>query len=311
MIVRGVARVALAWVLTYVLACALSELAPGPPAERAARAAARLPDDARGAEARRAIIATVERELELGGGAAARVARATGRAVTVDLDRSWRDRRPVGDIVAPGLASTGGRALCVLVLALALGLAAGLGGASLSGNGGARGTIAGGAVGFAVALALAMPTVWLCQLFLAATPAAAGSSALAVLALALAPAAVVAAHARASVDEMLASPLAAAVLARGASRTRLVWIHGARLAVPRLAPLAASTVGFALGAAAVVERALALPGAGRTLTVAAASGDVPVVAALSALAAATVAATGVLAQVVARVADPRLAEPPQ
>jgi peptide/nickel transport system permease protein len=303
-IVRGVARVALAWVLTYVLACALSELAPGPPAERAARAAARLPDDARGAEARRAIIAAVERELELGGGAAARVMRATGRAVTFDLDRSWRDRRPVGEVIAPGLASTGARALCVLVLALALGLAAGLGGV-------ARGGRFGGAVGLAVALALAMPTVWVCQLFLASSPAAAGSSTLAVLALALAPAAVIAAHARAAVDELLASPLAAAVLARGASRARLVWIHGARLAVPRLAPLAASTVGFALGAAAVVERALALPGAGRTLTIAAASGDVPVVAALSALAAATVAATSALAQLAARAADPRLAEPRQ
>lgn len=301
MVLRGIVRVALAWVVTYVLACALSELAPGPPAERAARAAARLPDEARSPAVRRTIIATVERELDLGGGVAARVVRATGRAVTLDLDRSWRDRRPVGEVIAPGLAGTGARALCVLVLALALGVAPGLGAVS-------RGGVAGGVLGFAVALGLSLPTVWLCQLFLAATPAAAGSSTLAVLALAIAPAAVVAAHARAATGELLASPLAAAVQARGASRARLVWIHGTRLAIPRLAPLAASTVGFALGAAAVVERALALPGAGRTLTIAAASGDVPVVAALSALAAATVAATAALAHVVARLADPRLDE---
>lgn len=299
MILRGVARVALAWVLTYVLACALSELAPAPPAERAARAAARLPDEARAPEARRAIIGAVERELELGSGAAARIARAAGRAVTLDLDRSWRDRRPVGEVIAPGLGATGGRALAVLALALALGLAAGLGAA-------AGGGVRAGALGLAVALALSLPTVWVCQLFLVATPSAAGSSTLAVLALALAPAAVVAAHARAALDELIASPLAAAVLARGASRARLVWIHGARLALPRLAPLAASTVGFALGAAAVVERALALPGAGRTLANAAAAGDVPVVTALAALAAATVAATAAVAHALARVADPRL-----
>jgi peptide/nickel transport system permease protein len=299
MVLRGIVRVALAWVLTYVLACALSELAPGPPAERAARAASRLPDEARSPAVRRAIVATVEKELDLGGGVAARLARATGRAVTLDLDRSWRDRRPVGEVIAPGLASTGVRALCVLALALALGLAAGLGAVS-------RGGLAGGVLGVAVALALSLPTVWVCQLFLAASPAAAGSSTLAVLALALAPAAVIAAHARTATAELLASPLAAAVQARGASRARLVWIHGARLAIPRLAPLAASTVGFALGAAAVVERALALPGAGRSLTIAAASGDVPVVAALSALAAATVAFTAALAHMVARIADPRL-----
>jgi peptide/nickel transport system permease protein len=81
-----------------------------------------------------------------------------------------------------------------------------------------------------------------------------------------------------------------------------------RLAAPRLAPLSATTVGFALGAAPVVERALALPGAGRVLADAAASGDVPVVAALAALAAATVAATAALAHGLARRADPRLAE---
>jgi peptide/nickel transport system permease protein len=301
-IVRGLARVALAWIVTYVLAFGLAELAPGPTAERAARVAARLPDQARAPEARRALIAAVERDLDLGGGVARRLARATGRAVTLDLDRSWRDRRPVGDVVGHGLAATAGRAVLALILAMLLGLAAGFGAA-------ARGGIAGGALGGLTALALATPTVWLCQLALAGTPAAAGSSTLAVVLLALAPAAVIAAHARSGADELLGSPLAAAIRARGATTSRLVWIHGARLAAPRLAPLAASTIGFALGAAAVVERALALPGAGRTLADAAAAGDVPVVAALAALAAATVAATAALAHVLARLADPRLVEP--
>lgn len=302
MIVRGLVRVALAWTLTYVLAVAIAELAPGEPAERAARAAGRLPDDARAPEARRAIIAAVERELELDGGPATRIGRAGVRAATGDLGRSWRDRRPVADVIEPGLLGTGTRALLALALAMVLGLAAGLGAA----RGGERRSIGSAVLGTTTALALAIPTVWLCQLALLGSVHAAGSSTAAVLVLALAPAAVLATHARAAVEETLRSPLAAAVRARGASTRRLVWIHASRLAAPRLAPLAASTVGFALGAAAVVERALAIPGAGRTLADAAAAGDVPVVAALAAIAAAAVAATAAIAHVLARVADPRI-----
>lgn len=314
-------RALLAWVITYVLAFALAELAPGDLAEQAARAGARLPDEARAPDARRAIIAAVAAEHDLGGGPAARIPRAAARAVTGSLGRSWRDHRPVADVIAPGLAATATRALAVLLLALSLGLAAGLGAAASSSGErsfgrsersfGSSGWSFGGAViGGLIAVALALPAVWLCQLALGLSVAAAGSTTVAVLVLALAPAAVIAAHARAAAEEMLRSPLAAAIRARGASEARVVWVHGARLAAPRLAPLAATTVGFALGAAPVVERALAVPGAGRTLAVAAASGDVPVVAALAALAATAVALTAALAQRVARRADPRLATGP-
>ncbi|HVK73212.1 MAG TPA: ABC transporter permease subunit [Kofleriaceae bacterium] len=300
---RAVVRVALAWVLTYVLAWAVAELGREPPAVRAARAAAALPpDDVRAPEARRAIIARTERELDLGGGPAARLAGAARRAVTLDLGVAWRDRRPVADVVGPGLAATGGRAALALLLALGLGAVAGLAATS-------RGGVAGAAIGAVTAAALAMPSLWLCQLALAAVaPGPAGAGALAVLVLATAPAAVVAAHVRAATAEFVGSPLATAVVARGAGPGRLVWIHGARLALPGLAPLAASTVGYVLGAAAVVERALAVPGAGRQLATAVAAGDVPVVAALAALAAAVVAAVGALAAAVARRADPRLGE---
>jgi peptide/nickel transport system permease protein len=313
-------RAVLAWVITYVLAFALAELAPGEMAEQAARAGARLPDEARAPEARKAIVAAVEQDHGLGGGALARVGRAGWRAVTLDLGRSWRDGRPVREVIEPGLGATGGRAAAALVLAIVLGLGAGLGAAALSrvsersfgsserSFGTSEWSFGGAAIGFVVALGLALPAVWLCQLALAGSVEAAGSSTIAALILAVAPAAVIAAHARAAAEEMLRSPLAAAVRARGASERRLVWVHGARLAAPRLAPLMATTVGFALGAAPVVERALAVPGAGRTLAVAAASADVPVVAALAALAATAVALTAALAQVVARRADPRLAE---
>jgi peptide/nickel transport system permease protein len=293
-----------------------------------------LPDDAWAPEARRAIVAASEREFALGGGVMARMARATGHAVRLELGRSWRDRRAVGEVIAPGLGATGMRALGALVLALALGVSLGLlatrvaeRGASAPSRGatpGARpsstsaspldvpsrrsGSLGETGVGVLVALGIAVPTVWLCQLALAGSVRAAGSSTVAVIILAIAPAAVIATHVRGTVEEMLRSPLAAAIRARGASTRRIVWIHGARLAAPRLAPLAASAVGFALGAAPVIERVLALRGAGRTLADAAASGDVPVVAALAALAATVVALTGVFAHLAARAADPRLAE---
>ncbi len=76
-------------------------------------------------------------------------------------------------------------------------------------------------------------------------------------------------------------------------------MHALALIAPRVAPLAASTLGFTLAASAVVERALALPGAGRTLVAAAAAGDAPVVLTLAAAAAALVALVGGLAARVA------------
>ncbi len=300
---RLVARVALAWVLTYLLASALAELGRAPPAERAARAGARLPpDDARDPAVRRAMIEAAAREHELGGGPVDRLVTSARRAVTLELGHAWRDRRPVATVIGPGLVATAARGALALVLALGLGAAAGLAAV-------ARPGVVGAGLGALTAVALATPTLWLCQLALAGlAPGPSGARALAVLILAAAPAAVIAAHVRAAAGEVLASPLAAAITARGAGPGRLVWIHGARLTLPRLAPLVASTIGFILGASAVVERALALPGAGRLLTEAAAAGDVPVVAALAALTAATVAAGAGLAAVAARRADPRLRE---
>ena len=297
-------RVALAWCLTYVLAIALAELSPGSIGLRAARTSASLPpEDARDPDLRRAIVARTAHDLGLDGGGGRRIGRAAVRAVTLDLGVAWRDRRPVADVVGPGLAATGLRAVLALVLALILGGAIGLGAAGRRGPGGAF-------LGAAIALALTVPQLWWCQLALAGwNPTATGAGVLAVLVLAIVPAAVVAAHVRAQADEVLASPLTPALLARGLDRTRLMIVHVARLTAPGLAPLAATAVGYVLGASAVVERALAVPGAGRTLADAAAQGDVPVVAALAALAAAAVALVGGLAAVVARRLDPRLESP--
>jgi peptide/nickel transport system permease protein len=152
-----------------------------------------------------------------------------------------------------------------------------------------------------------MPPVWVAQLVLGG--GADGALAAAAV-LALAPAAVIAAHVQAGQAGFLASPVATAIRARGAGPRRLAWHHGLRLAVASLAPLVASTAAYLVGATAVVERAFGRPGLGRLAVDAAAAGDVPVLAALAAVAAAVIAALTGAADVAARAADPRLAEAP-
>jgi peptide/nickel transport system permease protein len=298
-----VARVLVAWLVTYVLASALAELGREPLAERAARVGARLPlDDAHAPLVRSAIIDATAREFGLGGSAASRVLAAVRRAATFDWGTSWRVGRPVSDVIGPGLAATGVRGLIGFSLAVLLGAALGL---TAAYRGGWRGAV----LGSAMAAGLAIPTLWLCQLGLAAlTPGPWGARLLATVALAVAPAAVIAIHMRSAVDEFLGSALAVALAARGISPARLVWVHGARLTLAGVAPLAASCAGFVLGASIVVERALAVPGAGRILAEAAAMGDAPVISVLAALTAATVAAISGIAEVVAMALDPRQRE---
>jgi peptide/nickel transport system permease protein len=299
---RGLA-VLVAAVAAYLLAWSLAELAPAPAAERAARAAGVLPpDDAGSTAVRAALIARAEARFELGGGAAARIGRAALRAIRLDAGASWRDGAPVAARLGPALAHSAAVAGPALVLAIAAGL-----GAGLVGGMGARRGGAGPALAAATALALAMPPVWVAQLVIGG--GADGALAAAGV-LALAPAAVIAAHVQAAQAGFLASAVATAIRARGASPRRLAWHHGLRLAIASLAPLAASTAAYLVGATAVVERAFGRPGLGRLAVDAAAAGDVPVLAALAAVAAAVIAALTGAADVAARAADPRLAEAP-
>ncbi|MEZ4402717.1 MAG: ABC transporter permease subunit [Kofleriaceae bacterium] len=297
---RVAARVIAAWLLTWLCGWILVELAAEPPARLAARAAGRLPPDDAPVAARDEVIAAQARGFGLDGGPAARTARVVGRALALAPGPGWRDGRPAG-VIARHLA---GATLARVAAALAVAIAAG----ALAALALARRRRGGAALAVGAALAIAMPTVWLCQLLLTASPGAALSSTAAVAILAVAPAAVVALHVGTALAALDASPLAIAVAARGASRRRWHAVHGLALIAPGLAPLFGSTVGFTLAASPVVERALALPGAGRTLVAAAAVGDVPVVLTLAAGAAALVALVAGLADLVARRLDPRIAE---
>jgi peptide/nickel transport system permease protein len=293
-----VVTTAIAALAAYVLAWAIAELAPGSAGERAARAAGVLPpDDAAAGAVRAALIARAEERFDLGGGARDRVARAAGRALRLDAGTSWRDGAPVAARIGPALGHSAAVAIPALVLAVIAGVAAGAG----------RRRRSAPVLAVAVALALAMPPAWVAQLVLGA---GAGGALAAAAVLALAPAAVIAAHVRAAQAGFLASAVATAVRARGVGDRRLAWHHGLRLAVASLAPLAASTAAYLVGATAVVERAFGRPGIGRLALDAAATGDVPVLAAVAAIAAAIIAGLTGLADLAARAADPRLAEAP-
>ncbi len=290
-----------AWIVTCVLGWGLVELAAEPPALTAARAASALPpDDARDPQARRRVVDRTARELGLDGAPIARLARAAGRAAILDAGASWRDRRPVGAVVGPGARATLGRAVAAVILALAIGVALALGA-------GRRGH---GALALGSGALVAIPTVWLCQLALTAAPGLATSATLAIAVLALAPAAVVALHVGAALRRLDASPLAIAAAARGVGPSRWRGVHALRLIAPGLAPLVPSIAGFALGVSPVVERALAVPGAGQTLVAAAGAGDAPIVIALAAGTAAVVAIAGGVAHQLALRLDPRLRPEP-
>jgi|GEM_PF-2670566 len=292
-------RGAVAWVVTCVLGWVLVELARESPALTAARAASALPpDDARDPSARARVVERTAHELALDGAPADRIVRAAGRAVVLDPGVSWRDRRPVGATVRRPAWATVARGGLAMILALIAGLGLVL-------AAGRRGRAVVAVVGGAL---LAIPTVWLCQLALTAAPGLATSATLAVVVLAAAPAAVVALHVGAALRRLDASPLAIAAAARGVGPGRWRAVHALRLVGPGLAPLVPSIAGFVLGASPVVERALAVPGAGQTLVAAAGAGDAPVVIALAAGTAALVAIAGGVAHALAQRLDPRLRE---
>jgi ABC-type dipeptide/oligopeptide/nickel transport system permease component len=285
----GLLRIAATAALSFLLAWMLADCAPGGAAERAARAAGTMPPDDAPAAARAAAIARAAEVHDLAG--------PWPRLAALDPGRSWRDHRPVTEVLGDALPATARIAGLALVLALAGGAAAG---AAMART---RRRVTAAAAGVAVAIAAAVPPAWLALLVFDAAPGAGELAAAA--ALALAPAAAVAVQVRAQLAGFLAGPLAAAVRARGASE-RGVTRHGLAAAVPALAPLLTSVGAYALGASVVVERAFAIPGLGRVTLDAASRGDAPVLAAVAALAGAVVAALSVIADRLAARVDPRL-----
>ena len=309
-LVRVVAVVAVVASLSWLLV----EAAPGSAGERAARAAGVLPPDdgAVPAALRQQLIAQMNRDYDLDRPLVARVAGYLGGLARLDMDRSWRDGRPVSSHVGAAAAATMVLIGAALLLAMIVGLAAAVVAAHRPGGN------ADVALAVVAALALALPPVWVAivglRWFASGQPfswlPAAGldgvaSAVLPVFTLALVPAFVVARHGRAVLLEALAAPWAVAARARGASQWRVVIVHGLRAGLPALLPLVVIVVAYLLGATMVIEQVFAIDGLGGVLVDAAARGDAPIVVGVCVVAAAILASVSAIVDLVARFTDPR------
>ncbi len=314
LVARRLVRVCAVVAAVAILSWLLAEAAPGSAGERAARAAGVLPPDdgAVPGALRQQLIAQMNRDYDLERPLAARVGSYLCGLARLDLDRSWRDGRPVSTHLGAAALAT----LLLIAAALLLAVLVGLGAAvACARRPGGRADLA---VAVAAALALAMPPVWVAivGLRLFATgqpwswlPAAGGggfaSAVLPVVTLALVPAFVIARHGRALLVEAVAAPWAVAVRARGASHWRVIVVHGLRAALPALLPLLVIVVAYLLGATMVIERVFAIEGLGGVLIDAAGRGDAPVVVGVSVVAATILATLSAIVDVVGRVTDPR------
>jgi len=231
-----------------------------------------------------------------------------GRLVTADLGMSYQLRQPVADVIALQLPST--LQLTALAVAFALALAAA---SALF----ARGRRAGRAVSVLELVVISSPAFWTGLVLIAVFAFGLGwfpvaetstprSLVLPALALALPVAGIVSQILRQGLDSAERQPFATSVLARGASRSRLLGRHTLRHAATDSLTISGYLVGSLLGGAVLVETVFARPGLGRATLRAIIDRDLPVVLGIIVLAAATFAIITVVVDILYRVVDPRL-----
>ena len=113
-------------------------------------------------------------------------------------------------------------------------------------------------------------------------------------------------HLRASLAEVMASDHILTARARGLPERTVLVRHGLRNALLPVITLAGLSLPFLLGGAVVVEIVFGWPGMGRVTLEAIQARDYPVVMATTTVAALTVVAGSLLADVLYRWADPRV-----
>lgn len=300
----GAMIVALCW--------AASEVRPGDPRERAARAAGLLPAEGVpvSAAARAQALATVTAERGLPATAGARLAALAGGLVRGDL-QSAATGEPVWSRVGRALPWT----LALLAVAGALAVLAGLAAGAVAAAR-ADGRLDAALRGL-TSLALAVPLAWLAVLALRGlawgqpwqlVPGRADGSVAGLVipagALAVTGAALVARVARTALVEVLARPELLAARARGLGPWRVLVGHALPLAAAPLGALVPTLVAVLLGGAAVVERACDVPGVGALLVDAASTGDTALLTALALVTGALVTAGSLVGRLVARRAVP-------
>ncbi len=128
--------------------------------------------------------------------------------------------------------------------------------------------------------------------------------------LALPFAGLVARHVRGAVVEALQSPFLRTARSKGASGVVVVVRHALPHAWLPVVHLTALQAGALVGGAVVVEKVFSWPGLGMLLQDSLKKADVPVVQGVVVVAAAGIAVSGLVADVIARVVDPRLRRRP-
>lgn len=231
----------------------------------------------------------------------------TGLLSTSTPLRSWRTQEPVRDVIVQRLPRTVGLGVLSVVVGVVVGLL--LGALSLRRN---------AAVDVVIALLSAVPrfvlgpaVVVLFALVVRAFPSGGvdngwRSWVLPVTTLALPFAAVVARHARAALQQALQSEFARSARARGVGEFDVVTRHALRHALVPVVHVTALQAGVVVSGAVVVEKIFSWPGLGMLLQESLRKGDLPVVEGVVVVAAAAIAASGLVADLAAGLVDPRL-----
>lgn len=235
-----------------------------------------------------------------------------GRLLTGDLGTSYTLKVPVAELLGAQIGGTLLLALCALATAWVLALAL-----SLWSTG--RGRIA-SALGQGIELvAAALPHFWLAAVLIAVfstglgwfPPVSTGTPAglvLPVATLAIPLAGFLAQVMRESLIDAMRQPFVVSARARGESELGIRFRHTIRHAALPGISLSGWALGWLLSGAVVVETIFAMPGLGRTLLQAVTLRDIPVVTGVVLLVAFVYVLMTVLTDLVARVADPRLAQ---
>jgi peptide/nickel transport system permease protein len=247
-----------------------------------------------------------------------------GHTLSGDLGWSTSHNAPVASVIAERGGATLRLALPALVLSGLLGFALGLV------SGAREGSMLDRAVRFYAYLLAATPTFWLgvvaltvfsvqlgwaplcCSGPIGVTPDAVTLAqtlahlALPLTVLTLFGVAQVALHTRAKVAEAMASDHALFAFAQGATRADVALHHAARAALLPALTIVCASFGEILGGAVLAEQVFAYPGLGRATVEAGVRGDVPLLLALTLLAATLVASGNLLADLLYPHIDPRL-----
>lgn len=227
-----------------------------------------------------------------------------------DLGRSWRTGRPVAEDLPDRLVATGRLTVTALLLGLLLAVpvasAGALGGRWLDPV--SRGLMFAGASIPTLVVGVLLLEVVVLGLGIGSvvTDGSWGAAALPAVPLAVGIGAEWARVLRTGLDDALASGHAAVATARGASRPRLLLVHGLPHAAGPFLAVAGMTVGGLLAGAAVLETLFTWPGLGRALVEAIAARDLPVVQAAVLVGVLAFLAATLVADLLAAAIDPRL-----